>query len=411
MAAMATSLFACSEPELENGTDLDAAKSVTLSIKQALPKSSRGVSDQKGPTEYAVIGSAKIYFLDNADTDVFHRELTAAEIAIIANTSSTPSSNNTINIAGVPTSAETLYFVANVATAEGTTFPAIEGTGSAGARLRIDKLQADDKHVPMAGRSNVFVAGANNTFTASVALTPLVARVEVGKVSYENQNGATAAPVSSDITGYKLMGVYLNNIHNAVLLAGTPYANSLVDIRTQGAWMDPAGWPAFFTSSNTNFPYFVGGTPAAPADWVANSMVTYCSPASSGLEFFPSDADGSTITDPALNQVWGYQVSPSSVPTVGAAVDIPHIVLKLTDVVYENDIFGKSTQYVTVEKYKDQAGDPILEFKRGNIYRITDLKFTHINASDKPYEQNMLVTVTVTVEPWIINNITPDWGV
>ena len=58
-----------------------------------------------------------------------------------------------------------------------------------------------------------------------------------------------------------------------------------------------------------------------------------------------------------------------------------------------------------------RSGDPILEFKRGNIYRITDLKFTHINASDKPYEQNMLVTVTVTVEPWIINNITPDWGV
>lgn len=408
MAIVATSLLACSKRDVTS-EEPKGESIVTLSIKQAT--STKGVSDQKGATEYAVIGSGKLYFIDASSNYVSQRELTAAEITALANTSTTPG-GNTVTITGVPNTATTMYFVANTMTTAGTTFPQVEGTTGSDARLRIDKLQANVTNVPMAGQSTVFSPTTGPTRTASVVLTPLVARVEVGQVTCENQAGAGQPAVSADITAYKLSGVFINNIHQAVLLGGTPYlVGSPLDIRAQSGWS--TGWTNYFTAANTLFPYYVGGSPAAPADWVANSMLTYCTPTgAAALSFYPDLTNGSTSTDPGLTprQAWGYQVVPSTTVPVGTAADVPHIILKLTEVDYVNNPFGADVKYVTVTKYKDDQGNPVPEFKRGNVYRIQNLTFTHNEATNQPYEENITVTATVTVAPWVINNLTPDWN-
>ncbi|MEG2125936.1 MAG: hypothetical protein RRY72_00460 [Bacteroides sp.] len=407
LAFVASTLFSCNKQDLTDTENLMGENSVTLSIKQVVP--TRGVSDQIGGVEYAVIGSARIYFIDAANASIYQRDLTAAEITALKNTTTTPG-GNTVTISGVPNTATSLYFMANIKTSAGSAFPQVDGLTSADARLRIDKLQVLAENAPMSGHSGPFVQGTGNAFTASVAISPIVARVELGSITCQNQGGSSSAAIPTDITGYKLSGVFVNHIYPSVLLSGIPYSGeSLVDIKAQAGWT--IGFNNYFNASNTAFPYYVGGVPAAPTDWVENSMVTFCTPAAAGLSFYPDKTIGSTSTAPTATPVsaWGYQIVPS---TAGATVmDVPHIILKLTDVTYsEANPLNNPTQYITVTKYKDDSGAVISEFKRGNVYRIQNLLFTHNEATNQPYEKNISVTATVTVVPWVVNNVNPDWN-
>lgn len=410
-AVMAASvLVACENQDVAEVQPPVGEKSVTLSIQQIDPKT-RGVSDQKGANEYAVIGSGAIFFIDNSGTNVYKRELTAAEITDLANTSSTAGGKQIV-ITGVPNTATTLFFLANAMTSAHPSYPAIEGTTSADARLRIDKLQADPIHVPMAGQSSPFVSTGTNLYTASVTISPLVARVEVGQITYQNQNGASASVVNADITGYKLAGVFVNNVRQHVLLAGTPYLTGTpIDIKAQAGWA--TGWSNYFNATNEVFPYFNGGSPSAPSDWVAGSMVTFCSPVgNAALTFYPDVNNGATSTDPSLptKQAWAFQISPSTTVTAGQTYDLPHLIFKLTDVTYQANPFGAPVKYVTITNYKKADNTAITKFERGNVYRITNLTFSHTETTNQPYEKNITVTATVSVAPWVINDIIPDWN-
>lgn len=404
----ASALVACENQDVAEVQSSVGEKLVTLSIQQTGPNT-RGISDQIGANEYAVIGSGVIFFIDNSGNNVYKRELTATEITALANTSTTAGGNQIV-ITGVPNTATTLFFLANVKTTAHTGYPDIEGTTSSDARLRIDRLQADPIHVPMSGQSAPFVSSGTNLYTASVTISPLVARVEIGQVTCENQNGATAPAISADIAGYKLAGVFVNNVRPYVLLAGTPYLTGApIDIKAQGGWFSSS----YFDATNGMFPYFTGGSPSAPSDWVANSMVTYCSPAGDAeLSFYPDETNGATSTDPGVTpkKAWAFQVCPSTTVTTGSAYDLPHLILKLTGVTYLANPFGEPIKYVTITKYKTIGGIAITQFDRGNVYRISNLTFSHTGTTNQPYIENITVTATVSVAPWIINEIVPDWN-
>lgn len=409
MALAASSLIACNEQEITDTQELVGKNTVTLSLKQdAL---SRGVSDQKGNTEYAVIGSGKIFFIDASGNSIYQRELTATEITALANTPTTPG-NKTVTITGVPNTATTLFFMANVKTSAGTNFPMIDGTTAADARLRIDKLQANAVNVPLSGQSSPFTLVSGNNYSTSVTLTPIVARVELGRISCQNENGAGQSAITSDITGYKLSGVFINNTRQDVLLSGTPYlVGAPIDIKSQASWT--TAWATYFTPANTSFPYYIGGSPAGPTDWVPNALSTYCTPTGGlALSFYPDPINGSTSTDPAVTpkRAWAYQVCPSITIAVGSPADVPHLILKLTEVTYVDNPLGLTTQYLTVTKYKDDLGNSISEFKRGNVYRIQNLVFSANESTNQPYEKNINVTATVSVAPWVVNNVNPDWN-
>lgn len=408
VAVIASSMLACNKQEITPPEQATGKSSVKLSIQQAVP--SKGVSNEKGNTEYAVIGSGKLYFIDGSNNSIYQRELTASEIDSITNTPSTPGGHSIV-ITGIPNTAVKLYFMANIKTSAGTTYPMVDGTTSADARLRIDKLQADAIHVPMSGLSGNFVQTTGSQYTASVTLTPIVARIELGQVTVENQNGAGQAAVTADIKNYKLSGVFINNTRQDVLLNGTPYlVGAPIDIKSQTGWA--SSWATYFTSANTNFPYYNGGSPAGPSDWKANALVTHCQPGASARSFYPDSLNGSTDIVPTsgTKKVWGYQVCPSTVVAPGVPADVPHLILKLTDVTYYDNPLGQETKYVTVTKYKDSSNNPITAFERGNVYRIENLRFSHNEATNQPYEKNISVTATVSVAPWIINTIDPDWN-
>lgn len=408
-AMMAGALFACNKQDEVEAPDMtNGENTVTLTVTQN--PQTKSITDQKGNSEYAVIGSGKIFFIDNSGNNIHQRELTASEVTALANTTSTPG-NKTVTITGIPNTATTLYFIANLRTSAGTTYPMVTGSGRTEARFRLDQLQGNAVYVPMAGRSTTFTAGSGlHQYTATVELTPLVARFELGQITCQNQNGASAPAVNADITEYKLSGVFMNHIHQDVLLDGTPYlVGAPVDIRNQPGWA--TNWDPYFSSFNTDFPYYVGGNPAAPSDWVDNAMCDYCTPIAAGLTFYPTSTNGATNTNPGVNpkQAWAYQVCPSLTFTTGTPADVPHLILKLTEVKYVSNDLGKTTLYVTVTKYKDSSNNPVNEFKRGNVYRIENLVFTHNESTAQPYEENITVTATVSVKPWTINSINPDW--
>lgn len=73
------------------------------------------------------------------------------------------------------------------------------------ARLRMDYLQGNALNVPMSGLSPTFTASSANNYTASVEISPIVARVELTQVTC--QNATVGSPISTDIPAYKLAGM------------------------------------------------------------------------------------------------------------------------------------------------------------------------------------------------------------
>lgn len=408
LVLLASVLFACNDKETMEEIPDSGINKVTLNVEQAA--FTRGINGEKGAAEYAILGSGKLYFLNSAYTSIFQRQLTPTEVTTLANTSLTPTSGNTVTISGVPSSAQYLYFMANIKTDVGQVFPAVEGSTSADARLRLDRLQGNAQNVPMSGLSPAFTTVSGNNYSVSVSISPIVARMELGQVTC--QNVTIGSPISTDIVSYKLSGVFINNVNQYVRLDGTPYLNAPVNIVNQAGW--PSDWTSYFTD-NVNFPYYAGGSPSSPGDWTANAFVDYCTPTTGGLTFYPDATNGATIVSPvaAPKPAWAYQVCPSTVPIAGQTTpvgDIPHIILKLTEVQYVNNPLGATTLYVVVNKYKNSVtNDNILEFKRGNVYRIDNLVFNQTQATNKPYDSNISVTGRVTVKPWVINSINPVW--
>lgn len=397
-ALVASVMFSCNDKEIEGASNQDGTASVVSKLKQI--DLTKGISPGKDNTEYAVIKSAVIYFIDALGNKVYQRELSAAEITAIKNTSTTPGGNE-IEIAGIPNTSETLYFLANTKTVAEPLLPQITGTGATAARLRIDDLQGNAIYAPMAGQSDVFdlVTGTTTKFTTSVVISPIVSRIEVSKISCVEivPNAATS------IVSYKLAGVFVNYTRPSVLIAGTPYTSDIPgDIRNQSGW-GSTGWDTYFIS-NFIFPYYALTPATIPTGWKDNTFADYFNISSSSLEFYPSTTTGATSTDPADGSVWAYQVCPTA-----TAADLPHLIFKLTDVDYKSNPDAAAVEYLTVTKYKTAGGDPITAFERGNVYRITDLEFTHENATPKPYEKNIIVTATVTVDPWVLNTMVPDW--
>ena len=91
---------------------------------------------------------------DNAYTSIFQRQLIPEEVTTLANTSFAATSGKGGTISGVPSSAQYLYFMANIKTDVGQVFPAVEGTTSADARLRLNRLQGT---APSDWTANAFV--------------------------------------------------------------------------------------------------------------------------------------------------------------------------------------------------------------------------------------------------------------
>ncbi len=406
---IAVTLIACNK---DQAVDMEsrvkeAERTVQLTVVQG--GKTRVVGDATENGKYAVISSGYIALIDDTGASVYQRELSQSEIDIVQNTESTSTTGQAIIISGVPQSAKKLYFIANVKSAITPDFVELAfdpmPTAPLSYMVNIDQVQTDAEDAPMAGLSPEFVLNGD-TYETTVELTPLVSRIEIGEVSYTPNNPATGV----DISSFKLAGIFINNIYPSVNVDGTPSLRPIVNSVENDYWTDDTQWPVLF-ENNPDFPYYERSSNAPPLTWKDYAMVDYFAPAAGSTSFYPHPTDQISDTSYSASTMWTYHVVPSS-PTQGSddAPDTPHIIIKLTDVEYVSDATQQPVQYITVDRFKTTAGDPITEFTPGSVYRINSLSFSNENATDKPYADNISVEAKVTVMPWIINEVEPDWG-
>ncbi len=393
-------VVSCSGVEVYDTPTNDSGSAVVNIQLKTTGTTSKSVDTQTQDGEYSVINSAAIYFLDSYDVMVFWRELTEDEVSSIQNTSTT-AGNKQLTIEGVPSTARYLIFVANCATNYHPDFVPMNSTTSR-STYRLDSLQAGGvSTVPLFDRSATFTLESEEPllYSVEVVLEPVVARLEVGAVSFTQQTPLLGA----DFSAFKLGGLYLNNIRPRVMINGMAYSDAPVDARDYSLW-DTQQWSEVFGS--TTFPYLS----EAPDGWVSGALQTVCAPVESALKFYPSQETGATSTQGNDELVWAYNITPSSNTEVGVvSADIPHIILRLTDVEYVNRPTGSTEQYVVVTGYRNSDGTTLEGFENGCVYRITDLAFEYDNATNNPYDPKSEVMVTVSVKPWSVTEVLPNF--
>jgi hypothetical protein len=227
------------------------------------------------------------------------------------------------------------------------------------------------------------------TYTAEVAIKPIVARMQIKSVTFQPTGTVTitktidGTPRSTDVTWSAftgtLKGVYLNNFYydytfadNATtLMHNTFYDGTIQD----GQWL-------------------FNGTDAASYA----SYVSYASGAYADLPLDPS----------ATNQCYGFNFFPGAeIPTLHLDLDAD-----ITFTNPENIDMEVFNPYLTnmrfaniVKYYKDGNEMTAADFVAGHIYNMdVELKpILDVDISTVQYN----VLVTVTVEPWVEETITP----
>ena len=259
----------------------------------------------------------------------------------------------------VPSSSTEVYVVGNIPTT-GVTMPGAGPISAVQALLISVQSQADasvtgDK-VTLYGKGNIGSGSAN------VTVTPITARIEIAQIS---AGGA--------ITSYKVAGIFVNHY----------YPNSKLDGTIGGSLVNNADDVAKYVGNGTAYPstlplydYNASGLPAM------TSLV--CAPTPAG-------------------KFWYYNVmAPSDAPDAA----VPHIVIRLTDVVAGGYNYP-NPQFITIKAFKDGSNTALTKLTAGHAYKLLNVPFTESDLTDKPETATIDVSVSITINNWITDTVTP----
>lgn len=350
----------CNKEDVEIAGDPTAVKNVTVKIAML---QSKAQEDYVRTGTFTAIEDAVLLFYNSTDNQVFSHELSSAEIDSL--TAATTA--GTVTIGSIPASAIQLTIVANYkACGQGTSYSGVNGTST----INVARLHPGTgvEKVVMYGTGTISnTAVSENTYPANVAISPIASRLEVSGIAAK-KTGAT--PVKGEIKSYKLVGVFVPNHYSEGSVEGTG----------TGALVKP------LTAAN-----YTSSFPSTSGAGVLN------------------DYNGSELTLTAT--VFGYNLFPA----VGEA-NLPNVVVAIKDVVYISDDAGSETQldngavkYITISNYYTDSGHntALDQFKNANVYGIETLLFGLEDLGDTPYTKAKNVAVTITITPWIYQQIYP----
>lgn len=242
--------------------------------------------------------------------------------------------------------------------------------------IKMDEQSDTETGVNLKGESATFTVDSKNI---TLDIAPVTSRLEVVSV---NSSNAVKVP----LTSYKLTGIYINNTYTEFALNETtlPSGSAVVNYgKDVAAWTD-GSYITFFKDEDSAG---LGGN---------------------GVEKKLSNSE-----------VWGY-FTPATIanenPLVatkpGTIIDgvqqnaVPHVILKIEDVVTESGVIMSGTYYVTIKGYKN-GSIPVTNLSAGNIYSmVVDFGAEHLSTS--PEDPNKSLTVKVTIKPWNTINVTPE---
>lgn len=197
--------------------------------------------------------------------------------------------------------------------------------------------------------------GDPKTITAEVKLSPLYARFEIAQITGPSSMG------NSTTSGFTVTGVYMDNYYPGFTMAGgsngTLFAQSKTTPITLNGIGDPGSWAAEIGVGPKSV------TPATPGN------------------------------------VWAYHVGPGTA--------IPQIIVRLDELVGNDNYTANPVQYLTVTGYQKDGAAFAGPIERGMIYKISDIVFTEDNLNGTPVDNSVNVTATITVTDWSEVALTP----
>ena len=390
MALVAVFFVSCST-ETDIIEENDGGKDVTLTISTSpLTKSAYTESYSSKKAE---IKNLLVYFLDNNDDVITYFDLQGEAPTGLpgSGTGSLGAGTGSLDagysykFTNLESSINKVYVVANLnadqlATAKTkTTLTAIKaitielstqqdistkGTGS----NKIVMTSADKgSNAIIFPTTPVLATNGNEIGTVTVALTPVVSRIEIPSIT---------ADETIDISSYKLEAIYVNNFNQAALPLGYTYGSSPYVVTTVDGFSNDA-YKAFKMYD----------APTSPTDGLlvpsASNIYAY--------QFFPV---GNTMT-----------------------ANVPHIILKVKGISssttagdYSEVISSTNSYYVNINAYtKHNPGDTFTSFEPGMVYSIGEIKLSEKNLMNNPFGAKN-VTVGVTVNKWGSVILDPDFG-
>ncbi len=203
----------------------------------------------------------------------------------------------------------------------------------------------------------------NYTHTATINLSPAVARIEIApgalRVGGTNTTG---------LLSFNLSGLYINN-YSPTYTLGFAQASTLF-----GAGIQAGGnpnWLAAYDALGPNKNLFDKVTPLATVD------------ATTGIGGY------------------AYHVFPGA--------PMPHIIIAGEGFTYTGDKVDPGTRFWLIDEYYKDAGNStkgelISAFQPGYVYRISGVEFGNSHPTADPYDKPVSVQVTVTISKWQLEN-------
>lgn len=388
-AALSAGLVSCSKED-SNVTNLGENKSVRIKLSQSSLTDTRAVGTHVG-AETVNMTSAYVYFTNSTNDIVSYVEIdftaggtndTDASDGKVGATTATTTGFEVLNLPGTVASGK-VFVVGNLPA--GVNYPTsgnmsqLDSATKISVESQYDSTNKGVAKVTLLG-SNILTQdpapGNENQYTSVVNVYPISARVEVGKVTGEGR-----------IKSFTLKGIYINNYFPAMGLNGLAAAT----IKFNG-------------SVNANYSATGYPTDGILSDYTAGSLVAQT----------PSTVQFAPVATATTNDVWGYNVlAPDS---TFAGVNVPHIILHVTDVVTtdgttDDAITYQGDKYLTIRNLYLPSAPTIrlTSLNRGTVYRIAELKFDESHLTANPELASINVMVTAQLMTWVPEEVTYDF--
>lgn len=360
-AAIAALIFAsCSKDSGETALT-ENIETTNVYLKLTKGGISRAMTDSVVHDGDAIsINTGYLYFTTSAGqiTNVF-----TINIGSDANTLSSSELEAGKTLTNIKSNATTIYFLGNVPSEL-----SLSTTGSIDAVIKTltdmsTQIDSDGgvSNVLLYGLGDIVISSGDSSRSASITAQAQVARIEIEYLTMEG-----------NVTYFQLDGIFINNFYFSATLDGT------VD-----GGLTYYGSDANFTQDDASVPMYSSNYSGITHDFDATSGIEQ----NAGADF----------------AVWAYNI-------FTADGNVPHIILKFSDIETSNGTTFNSPQFITVKGFNDAStGTSLSKLEKGKVYKFASgIPVDDSNFTSEPELESVDVDVAVQVMAWEEHNITPE---
>ena len=386
--AAAVAFAGCAKDGGENQPVIDNGDTNVVFVKASAPKTAetRGEGDRV-QNNAITLGAGYLYFTDV--NGVIRRLIEIKDSGAIGDDQKNVSDLQTgTTITNVSTAVTDAYVFANIpaATKAAMTGIAVNSNISAVKALSMAVGDLADAsfgvtNVPQFGSGTVGYNAGNTKYETTINLQAMGSRLQILKLS------AKAATSGAVIEEYKVDGIFVNNYFPSMLVSYghtvSGIVNNLSDIAKYGGTNDA---------------------------YAGSALADYTSGFSTQVGTFNS---ANIETNPATaGKVWAYNVWPTSaIPSVTNAT-IPHIVVRVSGISWNDGTPSAPTQVITEPRFITvkgmNNGSSLASIEPGKAYTFSDIEFDFDNLTTVPEESTIDTDVKVVEMPWAEVLVTPE---